>query len=386
MGSRLDDRSRLILFYAAIFSFIGVHLPFWPVWLKAQGLSAEELGLVIAAGTWVRIAANPLVGHFADARAERRMPILVLSVASALVFLAFAVVQGFWPLLLVAALFGLVWTPVMSLQESLTLLTAHEKKFDYGRIRLWGSLAFMVVSIGAGWALQDRPATVIFVMLAVALCLQCAAAYLLPDARPQRLAALERWPIGRLVRNKLFLLFLLSVGLIQASHGMVYAFGTLHWRAVGLGDNLIGLLWAQGVVAEIILFTFGQALFRRVGAANLMILGAAAGALRWLLTAFVEDFWWLLMVQLLHAFTFGASHLGAVHFLLRAIRPQDSASAQSLLAASTGGIGLGFGIALSGVLYASLQGQAFLVMAALSFAGVACAIRLAKRWTGEPLL
>jgi PPP family 3-phenylpropionic acid transporter len=375
----------------------------------AQGLSVEALGLVLAAGTWVRIAANPIAGHFADARAERRLPILVLTGISVFVFLAFSVAQGFWQLLIVALVFGAVWSPVMSLHESLTLLTVYEQKLDYGRIRLWGSLAFMAISILAGLLLKDRPESLIFAMLLAALALQWAAAFLLPDTKPPQLTegglardpatgneatgnaansssrGPPRGPLSRLLGNKLFLLFLISVGASQASHGMIYAFGTLHWRAIGLGDNLIGILWAQGVVAEIVLFVFGQTLLRRVGAANLMLLGAAVGVVRWGLTAFIENFWGLMAVQSLHAFTFGASHLGAVHFLIRAIRPQESASAQSLLAAASGGVGLGLAMALSGPLYANLGGYGFLVMSLLSLGGAGGILALAGRWRGGPI-
>jgi PPP family 3-phenylpropionic acid transporter len=399
LGRNFSVRGRLIFFYVAIFTFIGIYLPFWPVWLKAQGLSVEALGLVLAAGTWIRIAANPIAGHFADARADRRLPILVLTATSAFIFLAFSIAQGFWQLLIVAVVFGAVWSPVMSLHENLTLLTVYEQKLDYGRIRLWGSLTFMAVSILAGLLLKDRTESLIFVMLVAALAFQWAAAVMLPDIKPLKLTEATptvnetspssretpRGPFGRLIRDKLFLLFLVSVGASQASHGMIYAFGTLHWRAIGLGDNLIGILWAQGVIAEIVLFVFGQTLLRRVGAANLMLLGAALGVVRWGLTAFIGNFWGLMAVQSLHAFTFGASHLGAVHFLIRAIRPQDSASAQSLLAAVSGGLGLGLTMAVSGPLYANLGGHAFLVMSLLSLGGAGGILALAGRWRGGAL-
>jgi MFS transporter, PPP family, 3-phenylpropionic acid transporter len=170
-------------------------------------------------------------------------------------------------------------------------------------------------------------------------------------------------------------LLIASAAALQASHQVYYGFGTLYWRSLGFSEKTIGFLWAEGVLAEILLFWQGRVLLARFGPAGLMILGGVAGILRWSLAGVVP---WLPIIgglQLLHALTFGASHLGAMHFLSRTVPPTAAASAQSLFAAMSSGIG-GLVMLGAGALYAAYGGGAYLFMAAFSAAGLLGALRL----------
>jgi PPP family 3-phenylpropionic acid transporter len=387
---RLSTSTRLALFYAALFTVPGIHLPFWPVWLKAQGLEAEAIGLVLAAGVWVRILANPLVGHIADARGERKRLMIGLALASIAAFAFYPLAGGLAALLVVTAIFGLAWTPIISLGENLALIVAYERHLDYGRIRLWGSIAFMVASTAGGLVIEGRPAGLIFWLVLAGLVATALACLPLPEIRrpdPEPAAApaaaTPRAPVRVLLGQPLFVLFVASAGIAQASHSVLYAFGTLHWRAAGLSDDVIGLLWAEGVVAEIILFAVGTTLTRRLGPVNLLLAGAAAGIVRWSATAFTGELAALVALQALHAFTFGAAHLGAMHFLAQNVATRLSASAQSLLATFSGGVALGLGMMAAGPLYGALGGRAFLAMALLSAIGAAGTVALALLWRGQ---
>jgi PPP family 3-phenylpropionic acid transporter len=153
---------------------------------------------------------------------------------------------------------------------------------------------------------------------------------LLPDrrvAKPDRALGL---PLRQLLRQRDYALFVLAAGLLQASHAVYYGFGSLHWRSAGLSDRLIGLLWSEGVLAEILLFAFSAGMLRRIGPLNLLLLGAGGGIVRWTFTAATSDPVALVGLQLLHGLTFGAAHLGAMHYMARAVSPGLTASAQSL--------------------------------------------------------
>jgi PPP family 3-phenylpropionic acid transporter len=166
--------------------------------------------------------------------------------------------------------------------------------------------------------------------------------------------------------------------MIQGSHAVYYAFGTLHWQAAGYSDDVIGALWAEGVVAEIVLFAFGGPLVRRLGPARLLALGGMAGTVRWLVLGLTDALPALVSVQALHAFTFGAAHLGAIHFIARAMPPALSATAQSLYSAVVMGLGTGLMLVASGPLYAALAGAAYLAMAAAALVGAALSWALAR--------
>jgi PPP family 3-phenylpropionic acid transporter len=147
---------------------------------------------------------------------------------------------------------------------------------------------------------------------------------------------------------------------------------------------VVGGLWAESVVAEVLIFAGGSALLRKVGAARLLLLGGLAGVVRWTLTALSTDLPVLLLVQLLHGLTFGGTHLAAMSFLMRSAPPALATTAQSLYTAIAWGVGLGLAMLVSGRLYEALGGAAFLVMAALALGGLLAAWALAGRWPAEP--
>ena len=189
-----------------------------------------------------------------------------------------------------------------------------------------------------------------------------------------------------LMRSPLFLLFLAAAGLAQASHGVYYAFGTIHWRSLGISPGVIGSLWAVGVIAEILMFMFSGRIVAAVGTVNLIALAGFAGIVRWSLTALSLPLIVLFPVQILHALTFGAAHLGAVHFISQAIPENASGTAQGLYAACSAGIAMGAAILASGPLYAAFGGYAYFAMAALSLVSLAGAILLSRQWQGGKLI
>ena len=383
--SRLDPSGlRLSLYYASVFAVVGVLLPFWPLWLAARGLGPGEIGAVLSAPLWVKVISNPLIAQAVDRRGERRRPMIIISLGALAAYALFALAQGFLQLLAVSVLAGLFFAALNPLGENLTLLTAQARGLDYGRIRLWGSLAFIAASAGAGRLLAGRPDELVLGLVVAGLAIVVLACIALPDTPTPR-AARRSAPLRRLLGQGTFLLFLAAASLIQASHAVYYGFATLHWRGLGLGAATIGWLWAEGVVAEIVLFAFSGAVVRKLGPARLIVLAGLAGVVRWSATGLGESLALLVLLQALHGFTFGAAHLGAMHFIARAVPPEFSASAQSLYSAL--GMGVVFGLAMlaSGALYASLAGAAFHVMAAMAGLGAVLALILARRWRGGTL-
>jgi len=370
---------RLSLYYGAAFALIGVHLPFWPVWLAAHGLGPTEIGIVLAVGVGVKLIANPLVAHAADRRGQRRPIMIVLALASTAAFALFGVADGLAAILAVTVLFFAAWSPIMPLAESLTMMAGSAGEVEYGRVRLWGSLAFIATAVGAGYLLSGRSPDLVYGAIIVALAVTVAATFVLPaTAAPP--AAGARFAPFELLRDRRFLLFLLAATLIQGSHAVYYAFGTLDWKASGYSENVIGWLWAEGVLAEIVLFAYGARLVRRLGPAALIALAGFAGLLRWWLTGTSDALAVLVAAQALHAFTFGASHLGAIYFIARQFQATVSASAQSLYAAVVAGLGMALSALLAGSLYAEFGAAAYMGMAAMAgLGGLAAALLVNRR-------
>ncbi|MCP5365518.1 MAG: MFS transporter [Hyphomicrobiales bacterium] len=368
-----SHRIRLSAFYAAFFAVVGVQQPFWPLWLKSNGLSAAEIGVTLAVSIGIKILAAPAAAHIADQTGERRLPMLVCVGFSLLAYGFFVFADSFWPILLVSLVFFAVWPPVMALAESLTVMVAHKEQFDYGRVRLWGSLSFIVTAIVSGRILVSEPAdAVLWIVLACILLTVTTCAWL-PDVRSEpRVSGLL--PIVEILRNRPFGMCLITCGMIQGSHAVYYAFGTLHWQAQGYSEAIIGALWAEGVIAEIILFMFGAQSLKRFGPRGLIILAGLASTVRWLGTGYAESLPAIIALQALHAFSFGAAHLGAMYYIGAYVAPSVSATAQSLYSGIVWGVFLGATLFAAGWLYGAFQGGAFLAMTGLAMLGSLCAL------------
>lgn len=372
---------RLSFYYAAVFGLIGIQLPFWPVWLESRGLDAAEIGLFFSAALWIKTISNPLIGGAVDRTGERRRPMILFAALSLAGYALYPFAEGFWPILIIGMATGVTLAALMPLGESLTMRLTYERGMDYGRIRLWGSVAFILGALGAGSFLEGREPDTVLWLLLTALAALLLACICVPDHRQPKPTG-RGLPILALLRKPQFALFIAACGMLQASHAVYYGFATLHWRAAGLSDFTIGLLWAEGVAVEVALFALGNRAVSRFGPIGLMLLAAGAGVLRWSVTAWTVDLVPLMAVQALHGLTFGAAHLGAMHYIQRTVPGAQSASAQSLYSAIGMGLVVGLAMSVSGLLYESEGGAAFLAMAALSLiGGLLCLVLLRA---GEP--
>jgi MFS transporter, PPP family, 3-phenylpropionic acid transporter len=156
----------------------------------------------------------------------------------------------------------------------------------------------------------------------------------------------------------------------------------LHWRAQGIPDGVIGALWSVGVVAEIALFAASGRVIASIGTTRLLMLAGLAATLRWGLMATDPPLWATALLQTLHAMSFGAAHLAAIHFMTHAVPEDRAATAQGLYAAVVAGLVLGGAIIASGPLYRTFAGEAYGAMACLPLIGAGCAFLLMRRWRG----
>ena len=126
------------------------------------------------------------------------------------------------------------------------------------------------------------------------------------------------------LKERQFLQIAAVAGLIQSSHVLVYGFGTIDWLARGFSATQIGWFWAVGVIAEILLFTQASQLFSKIGASRLLLLGGIAATLRWTLHGSMDSVTLILMVQILHGFSFGATHLGLQAFIAKEVSEEET--------------------------------------------------------------
>lgn len=372
---------RFGLYFSAYFLTNGLMLAYWPVWLKDRGLEAVAIGTLLFAAQWIKVGGVLACGDFADRLGVARPLVIALSMAGLLVMAMFGLAEGFWPLLALTLLWGLAWPAILPIVDGQAMQLAAGGAFDYGRTRLWGSITFIAATIGGGYVLQRSGSDAVHGVIVASVVATALAAVVLPSANGGRAGAgPRRSAMFDLLRDPAFRAFLIAGGAAQVSHAVYYGFGTLEWRAMGLDDTAIGLLWAVGVLAEIVLFALGRRLAERVGVIRLLLVAGIAAVMRWALTPFIQDYVPLLAIQILHALTFGATHLAAMMFIQRRVDPGAVSSAQALYAALPIGLGMGLAMMGAGLLYEIAGGLAYLAMVALALLSLAGTAMLAKRW------
>jgi MFS transporter, PPP family, 3-phenylpropionic acid transporter len=375
---------RLALFYAALFVALGVQLPFLPVWLAARGLDAGTIGIVLAVPMIVRVFAIPLATRGADRHDALRLAIVITSVATVLGYGVLALVQGALAIAIVFALASIAYTPIMPLTDTYALRGLGGLGRAYGPVRLWGSAAFIVGSLGAGILIDFIAARDLIWLLVAALVVTAAAALALAPLAPHEggAHAETRSSAPALLRDPGFLAAVAAASLVQASHAVYYGFSALAWRAAGLDGAAVGALWALAVVAEIILFAVSARL--ALSPTTLLVAGAVGALVRWSAMAFDPPTALLPPLQCLHALSFGATHLGALGFVARAAPAEFGATTQGYLAVAQGLV-MAAAMGVSGVLYARSDSLAYGAMALAAALGGVFAVVAHRLGRGKSL-
>lgn len=362
----MKDATRTGGFFAAYFFGIGLFLPFFPLVLSANGHSPAEIGTLLAVPIVVRLVANPLMTNLADRLRATKGSIAIFAAVSAILFLVFVKPLGFWATFFLLALIAAFWSPILPLSDAMAVNLVRNRQGDYGRMRLWGSIAFVVANLAGGVMLQYFSVTWLIGGIVAGLAVVFALAVSIPACNAEEPGGDNS---GRsdasVLKSPVFLLFLAAAGLVQASHAAYYGFGSLYWVHNGIAETAVGALWMLGVVTEILLFYFASRLQSRISPVGFLLIGSGAAVLRWLIFPFATNFAFIVMLQGLHGLTFGATHLGAVGLIAKAVSSRRSGTGQGLLSTAVGGM-TAFATAAAGPLFAADPAVAFQLMAGMS--------------------
>jgi len=370
---------KFVALYAAMYGAYGVASPFLPAFVSGRGLSPQEIGIALAAGTAVRLVSAPLAGRIADLVQALRVMLVVSIAAAALVTLGYLSARGFWMVLAVIVLHAWALAPMTVLADALAL---GARSFEYGRVRGTGSAAFILGTLVSGQAIGAFGLEVIVPLQALLLGAAALAAVRVPEiehhSRPRSESGVGTGAALRaLFRIARYRNLVLLAALVLGSHAMHDAFAVIRWGAAGISPEISSLLWSEAVAAEVLVFWFiGPVLIRRLSPAGAMAFAAGAGVLRWAVMAHTADVAAVALVQPLHGFTFALFHLACMRVLARTVPSGLEGTAQALYAT----VGVGAASALltlaAGSLYGSLGPQAFWFMAALCAAALPLTLTL----------
>ena len=378
--------SRFLAFYGGTFAAFGVASPFLPGLLQQDGLNPGQLGVVLAAGTAVRLVSGPLGGLIADRTGRAPLVLTGFAAASAAVALAYEPAHEMAALLLVSVAHASVLAPLTPVADALALGSAEQTGFRYGWVRGAGSAAFIVGTLVSGRLVDSMGLGVIIWMNAALLAGAAGLGWLLPNhmagSRTIRSGAGLKPGAWTLLGIPTFVRLMIVAAFIGGSHALHDGFEVIRWRSAGLSATQSSILWALSVAAEMLVFVvIGPRLLAALGPSRAMLLAAAAGIVRWSAAAMTASFPVMALVEPLHGLTFALLHLACMEVIGRVVPVALAATAQAVYATlAIGGTAAVVTLA-SGPLYGRFGAGAFWVMAVLCALALPVAAGLrAPRW------
>lgn len=374
---------RLTLF--VYFLGVGIFLPYFSPFLLAQGFNPQEVGFLLAAVMASKVIGPPLLGWWVDHH-NRILPALrLMTIASILLFSLVFVLKstqasfGFW--LVTLGLFGLAWQPLLSQLDVLTLRLVAGRPQVYSSLRAWGSIGFIVSSVGLGFMINGLTPAAQSVWISSLLMVALLGLWLLlqglqePIAQPSpdfaALVLAESRPrFWQKLQNPALMGFLVMQFLVNVAHGVYYAFFSVYLAEQGYSSGAIGLLWALGVVAEIILFFVLPRFLHRYSYTHLFAIALGLMALRWVLIGTqIDSLGWILFAQILHAASFGLTHAVGIAVIHRQFTGRMQSRGQAVFSGFSYGGGSAVGLMLAGWLWTYWGATAsFLMMSLISIA------------------
>ena len=371
---------RLSAFYFFYFATLGGFLPFWSLYLKDCQFSALEIGQLTAFMVGTKIIAPNLWGWIADHTGKSLRVIRIASFFAMLLFSGFLYQQSFQWFALVTVGFSFFWNAALPQFEAATLHHLKDQPHRYSYIRLWGSIGFITTVLGVGYMLDLYSIRLLPFLIVILLSSIWLISLLTPEvsSTPSSHASLG---IFQIIKQPEVVAFLMVYLLLQAAHGSYYVFFSIYLQQFGYSSSMIGMFWSLGVGAEVVVFLLMRQLLKYVSLRRILLVSALFSVLRWLIIAwYADNLWMLLAAQVMHAATFGTSHVAAIHLVQGYFGKHHQGKGQALYSSLSFGVGGMLGGLYSGYAWDIYGGQWV-----YSFAAILSALAyiIAVIWVGK---
>ncbi len=372
---------RLSGFYFFYFASLGVLVPYWGLYLQWEGFSAQEIGELTAILLATRIVAPNIWGWIADHRGQRMSIVRLASFVGAIAFSAILFGNSYLWIAGVLLTFSFFWNASLPQFEATTLQHLGEHSHHYSKIRLWGSVGFIISVAGLGMLLEYYDASIVPYIMLLSLVAIWLVSLTVPESSSRHLS-LDHQPLLAILKRPEVIAFLSICVLVQISHGPYYTFYTIYLEQHGYSRSVIGQLWALGVIAEIIIFLFMHRWLPRFGLRLVLLISLLLSTLRWLIIGFYPDSMTLvLFAQCLHAASFGSFHAAAITWIHHYFTGKNQGRGQALYSSIGFGAGGAIGSLFSGYFWLSPGPTATFSMAA---ATTFIAFFIGLRWLKDP--
>lgn len=366
------DRRRLAIGVSGLYLALYIHYGFFaflPLWLSKTGAQPSEIGLLMAIPLILRLLTVAPFSAWAGRRGRVRDAIALTAFGSAAVVLLLLGEPDHAGRIVIVVVLSIIWDQIPVLTDAYAVMAVRSRSLDFGRLRVWGSIAVVASNAAAGWAIGVAGIKALPLMIAALLMAPVLVTLWLP--RDRDLAQAEEATGGRwrdVLRDRPLLMAMIAVSLVMGSHGVLTSFSAIQWAARGISTEAIGLLQALAVSAEILAFVFGSKLLGARDPRWLIAIAAVTGMLRWGIMATNPGLPMLIVAQLLNGPTATGAILGIMLVIAQRVPSQLSAAAQGLNAVLLGVV-LAAATAGSGLLWSYGVSVAYLAMVALAALG-----------------
>lgn len=359
--------TKLSIFYFVYFALLGVMAPYLGLYLEGQGFDLFEIALLSSLLMLTKIIAPVLWGVLADRKQNRVVLVRLGAIMTMLFYLCFFFAEQFWQYAVIIVLFSFFWNAILPQFEVITLFSLGRQKDRYSRIRLWGSVGFIVSVVAMGWifdlfGIYLFPISLLVIILSIFL----ASLFQFSEPKMTQKTSANAPSLFLQLKRRDTQLFFLACFFLQASHGAYYTYFSIFLESIGYGKTQIGWLWALGVLAEVVLFIVMHHWFSRHSIKMIMLISLGLTSIRWGLTAcFADIFWVLIVTQCLHALSFGSMHAAAIKFVHLNFDGRTQGRAQALYSSLSFGLGGAVGAFLSGLIVIETSYQTTFVASAV---------------------
>jgi len=354
-------------YFIGFFFAYGVYIPFWALWFEDQGVSAADIGLLMGIAFGARCVANLVLTPRLH-KVEHMIPAIRWLSFLSVLFIWFHFFTGgnFWLMALATVLFNACCGPAIPLSDAMANYYSRLKLLDYGRTRLWGSIAFIAGSTVVGYLVSLYGTDMIVHTALAGTAVGLLLAMRTPNPAPvsESASGLERPKVLALLADKEIMRFVILLSLLHGSHAAYYSFSSIYWKSAGYAESTIGYLWSLGVIAEITVFAVSKRVFAGLSLRTLFVIASVGAVVRWSLTAMTTELWVIALVQTLHGITFATAHIAAIQYIQRA-RENEIVPLQAIYNAIPMGAFTALMMALTGWGYELYGANVFWAMAVM---------------------
>ncbi len=335
--------------YFLYFGVMGMYLPFFNLYCYQIGFSGWQIGSLSAARSVVLIVFGMAWSVLADRFQSRRVIYIFCNFVSAALWGLFLLTTHFFWMLAITIIYGVFYAPLISFLEAFAMDVLGLDKKRYGRMRVWGSLAFITVVLVLGRVIDLYSVKIIISLILAWSWVQALVSLGFPLKAPA--ARLNFWRGLKKMISPRVALFFACAFLMLVSHGAYYAFFSIHLNKLGFDNFFIGLSWSVAVGAEIVAMFFSERIFKRFEYETVLLVSFGIAVLRWAGLWATQSAAGILVLQLTHAVTYGTFHMASILYIDTLAPAGTKTVGQAANNAVTYGLGLMVGFFISGALY-----------------------------------